>query len=148
VQAALRRLQMKEIADFRNERNKQRSRMIIEKSRLLFGVCDPFKVLKEGEVYLRISTGYGGTTLVHGDVLVVRNPCLYPGDCLKLRAVHHEKLIHLVDCLVFASVAKPGRHAAPSMSSGGDLDGDKFFVCWDPDLVPPIVAEVSIALYA
>ncbi|THU78485.1 hypothetical protein K435DRAFT_876581 [Dendrothele bispora CBS 962.96] len=54
VQAALRRLQMKEIADFRNERNKQRSRMIIEKSRLIFGVCDPFKVLKEGEVYLRI----------------------------------------------------------------------------------------------
>ncbi|THU86805.1 RdRP-domain-containing protein, partial [Dendrothele bispora CBS 962.96] len=141
VQAALRRLQMKEIADFRNERNKQRSRMIIEKSRLLFGVCDPFKVLKEGEVYIRISTGYGATTPIHGDVLMVRNPCLYPGDCLKLRAVHHEKLIHLVDCIVFASVAKPGRHAAPSMSSGGDLDGDKFFVCWDPDLVPPIVAE-------
>lgn len=46
------------------------------------------------------------------------------------------------------------------MSSGGDLDGmfiqvylsveilmlvlgDKFFVCWDPDIVPPRVHEVS-----
>ncbi|KAF5370335.1 hypothetical protein D9758_006999 [Tetrapyrgos nigripes] len=141
VQAALRRLQLKEIADFRNDRNKSRSRMIIEKSRLLFGVCDPFKVLKEGEVHIRISTGRGATTPIHGNVLVVRNPCLHPGDCLKLRAAHHEKLNHLVDCIVFASVARPGRHAAPSMSSGGDLDGDKYFVCWDPDLVPPVVAE-------
>jgi len=48
----------------------------------------------------------------------------YPiGDILKLRAVHHEKLAHLVDCIVFASIAKPGHKAAPSMSSGGDLDG-------------------------
>lgn len=46
------------------------------------------------------------------------------GDILKLRAVHHEKLSHLVDCVVFASVAKPGHKAAPSMSSGGDLDGE------------------------
>ena len=46
------------------------------------------------------------------------------GDCLKLRAVNHPKLSHLVDCLVFASVARPGHKAAPSMSSGGDLDGN------------------------
>ncbi len=43
------------------------------------------------------------------------------GDCLKLRAVYHPQLTHLVDCVVFASV---GKRAAPSMSSGGDLDGD------------------------
>jgi len=48
------------------------------------------------------------------------------GDILKLRAVHHEKLAHLVDCIVFASVAKPGHKAAPSMSSGGDLDGELY----------------------
>lgn len=46
------------------------------------------------------------------------------GDCLKLRAAHHEKLSHLVDCVVFASVARPGHRSAPSMSSGGDLDGE------------------------
>jgi RNA dependent RNA polymerase len=43
---------------------------------------------------------------------------------LKLRAVNHPKLSHLVDCLVFATVARPGHKAAPSMSSGGDLDGN------------------------
>jgi hypothetical protein len=81
------------------------------------------------------------------------------GDVLKLRAVHHNQLFHLLDCIVFASVAKPGHQAAPAMSSGGDLDGninillwnkcaygaillgDKFFVCWDPDLVPTLRAE-------
>lgn len=25
--------------------------------------------------------------------------------------------------------------------SGGDLDGDKFFVCWDEDLIPPRTEE-------
>ena len=61
----------------------------------------------------------GAPTLTNIDVLVVRNPCLHPGDCLKLRAVHHPKLSHLVDCLVFST---RGKRAAPSMSSGGDLD--------------------------
>ena len=42
------------------------------------------------------------------------------GDILKLRAVSHPSLSHLVDCVVFAS---QGKRAAPSMSSGGDLDG-------------------------
>ncbi|KAH6906119.1 RNA-directed RNA polymerase [Coprinopsis sp. MPI-PUGE-AT-0042] len=63
-------------------------------------------------------------------------------DCLKLRAVDHPQLSHLVDCVVFASQArKPGNKPAPSMTSGGDLDGDEFFVCWDPDLVPPKISE-------
>jgi RNA dependent RNA polymerase len=83
----------------------------------------------------------------------------FAGDCLKLRAVSHPSLSHLVDCIVFAAVARPGHHSAPSMSSGGDLDGmrkvcffvactdtcasgDKYFVCWDPDLVPSHIAEV------
>ncbi|KAK0493854.1 RNA-directed RNA polymerase [Armillaria luteobubalina] len=142
VSAEIRRFQNKEIADFRKDGKKERSRMIIKKSRKIYGVCDPFQVLKEGQVHIRITTGRGGpSTPIHGDVLVVRNPCLHPGDCLKLRAVHHEKLSHLVDCIVFASVARRGHPSAPSMSSGGDLDGDEYFVCWDPDLVPATVSE-------
>ncbi len=146
VSAEIRRFQQKEIADFRKDGKKERSRMIIKKSRKIYGVCDPFQVLKEGQVHIRITTGRGGpATPIHGDVLVVRNPCLHPGlsgpnrsrasmadflsgDCLKLRAVHHEKLSHLVDCIVFASVARRGHPSAPSMSSGGDLDGQFDFV--------------------
>ncbi|KAF8877847.1 RNA dependent RNA polymerase-domain-containing protein [Gymnopilus junonius] len=135
VQREIRRLQNAEVASFKAEvaggggdKDKFKSRMIIHKSRRLYGVCDPFQVLKEGQVHIRITASRkGATTPIHGDVIIVRNPCLHPGDILKLRAVDHPQLSHLTDCLVFASVARPGHKAAPSMSSGGDLDGDEFF---------------------
>ncbi|KIJ58833.1 hypothetical protein HYDPIDRAFT_101927 [Hydnomerulius pinastri MD-312] len=140
VSGEIRKAQMAEVSQFLKN-DKPRARMIIHKSRLIYGVCDPVKVLKEGQVHIRITSRNGPSTPINGDVLVVRNPCLHPGDCLKLRAVDHPRLSHLVDCIVFASVAKPKHQAAPAMSSGGDLDGDKFFVCWDPDIVPPHVHE-------
>jgi hypothetical protein len=63
------------------------------------------------------------------------------GDCLKLRAVYRKELAHLVDCVVFAG---KGLRAAPSMTSGGDLDGDKFLICWDPDIVPTRLMRVGL----
>lgn len=135
--------QKSEVAKFRKDDGKPRTRMMIKESRLLFGVCDPYGVLKEGQVHIRITTENGASTPINADVLVVRNPCLHPGmytreisanvcdlimystgDCLKLRAVVHPKLAHLIDCIVFAAVARPGHASAPSMSSGGDLDGN------------------------
>lgn len=60
------------------------------------------------------------------------------GDCLKLRAVNNPRLSHLVDCLVFATVAKPGHQASPAMSSGGDLDGNdvaiSVIILFSPDI--------------
>ncbi len=146
VAKSIRKAQLSEVSNFRKN-DKNRVRMMIQKSRLLYGVCDPFQVLKEGQVHIRITTSRKGpSTPLNCSVLVVRNPCLHPGtarfhvgvrftnsrslprspsvgDCLKLRAVECSQLSHLVDCIVFASVARPGHHAAPSMSSGGDLDG-------------------------
>ena len=133
--------QKSEVARFRKDDGKPRTRMMIHKSRLIFGVCDPYGVLKEGQAHIRITTENGASTPINTDVLVVRNPCLHPGlspkepqsplrtypstgDCLKLRAVQHPQLVHLIDCIVFAAVARPGHPAAPSMSSGGDLDGN------------------------
>ncbi|KZT10828.1 RdRP-domain-containing protein [Laetiporus sulphureus 93-53] len=124
VKAKIRSSQMSELAAFKKN-EKYRSRMVVLKSRLLFGVCDPYGVLDEGEVHVRVSVPRrGASTLTNTDVMVVRNPCLHPGDCLKLRTVDHPRLSHLVDCVVFAS-----------------RDGDKFLVIWDPDLVPKKVAE-------
>ncbi|KAI6122035.1 RNA dependent RNA polymerase-domain-containing protein [Pisolithus sp. B1] len=92
------------------------------------GVCDPLKVLKEGQVFVRVTSRTGASTLINGDVLVVRNPCLHPGDCLKLRAVDNQRLSHLVDRIAFAPSVKHKHQAARALSSGGDLDGDKFFL--------------------
>lgn len=118
VRREIRALQNSELAGLRKN-DRLRVRTLIPKSRLLFGVCDPYTVLREGEIHVRISVPRQGfATLTNVDVLVVRNPCLYPGDCLKLRAVYRPELAHLVDCVVFAT---RGKRAAPSMSSGGDL---------------------------
>lgn len=119
----VRAAQRSEIAAFRknDDEKKERVRMLVHKSRRLYGVCDPFRILREGQVHVRITTSRNGVSTIKGlDVIVVRNPCLHPGDILKLRAVDRPELSHLVDCVVFASV---GKRAAPSMSSGGDLDG-------------------------
>ncbi|KAJ3928984.1 MAG: RNA-directed RNA polymerase [Lentinula lateritia] len=137
----IRKAQNSEMASFNknDDAKKERVRMLVHKSRRLYGVCDPHRVLREGQVHVRVSTSRNGTSTIFGtDVIVVRNPCLHPGDILKLRAVDHPSLSHLVDCVVFAS---QGKRSPSSMSSGGDLDGDEYFVCWDPDLVPSKVFE-------
>ncbi|KAL0058120.1 hypothetical protein AAF712_015214 [Marasmius tenuissimus] len=73
--------QAKEVASFKGEKNgKNRARMIVHKSRFLFGVCDPYGVLKEGEEHIRITSARkGASPPIHGDVLV-RNPCSHPGQ--------------------------------------------------------------------
>ena len=118
IRKAILSLQNSELTAF-IKKDKPRVRTLIPKSRFLFGVNDPYQVLQEGEVHVRVMVPRKGlTTLTNVDVLVVRNPCLSPGDCLKLRAVSHPALQHLSECIVFAS---RGKRAAPSMSSGGDL---------------------------
>ncbi|KAG8831497.1 hypothetical protein FRC17_003069 [Serendipita sp. 399] len=140
VQVEVTKALKKEFASFKKlENDKDKLRLLVHKSRFLFGVCDPYQVLEEGEVFVRVTMPRLGPQTIHSvPVMVVRNPCMHPGDCLKLRAVDKPELRHLVDCIVFAS---KGKHAAPSLSSGGDLDGDKFTVIWDKELVPPKIAE-------
>lgn len=81
VSAQIRRLQLSEIAKFRSDKDRAKSPIFIQDSRRLFGVCDPYQVLKEGQVHIRITTARKGpSTPIHGDVIVVRNPCLHPGE--------------------------------------------------------------------
>ena len=75
-------LQKAEVASVHKDgdANKERVRMIVRKSRRLFGVCDPFRVLREGQVHVRITVSRLGSSTLKGlDVIVVRNPCLHPG---------------------------------------------------------------------
>jgi hypothetical protein len=130
VLPSIRALVKGEYAKMLNKRNEQRCRILILKSRLLFGVCDPFSKngrpgkLKQGQCFVRITDDGNGQarTLVNTEVLVTRNPCLHPGDLQKFKVVNIPELSHLVDCIVF-----PTQGARPSadLMSGGDLDGDK-----------------------
>lgn len=52
------------------------------------GVIDEYKLLKENEVFLFISAD-GNRTFkdISGEAIVVKNPCLHPGDIRKVTAV-------------------------------------------------------------
>lgn len=130
VHATLKSLVKQEHTRMINKRDERRCRIMIPKSRLLFGVCDPTAKngsagrLKEGECFIRITQDGDGRahTIINTDVLLTRNPCLHPGDLQKFKAVDMPEFAHLVDCIVFST-----RGARPSadLMSGGDLDGDK-----------------------
>ena len=72
--------------------------------------------------------------IITGLCLVGRNPSLHPGDLRVVEAVDVPALHHLKDVVVFPRV---GDRDLPSMCSGGDLDGDDYFVFWDERLLPP-----------
>lgn len=144
-----------------NKRDEQRCRILVPKSRLLFGICDAWDVLKEGECAVKVTMdGDGQPRALKGmEILVTRNPCLHPGDLQKFKVVERDELAHLVDCIVFPT---RGRRPAADLMSGGDLDGDTckcstnesyirrveavnstliVFVCWDSDLVPDRLSQ-------
>ncbi|RDW87959.1 hypothetical protein BP5796_03653 [Coleophoma crateriformis] len=131
----------------------QRCRIMILKSRLLFGVCDPSKgtttatKLEPGTCFVRITDYDTGQarTVINTDVLVTRNPCLHPGDLQKFRAVDIPEFSHLVDCIVFPTT---GKRPSADLMSGGDLDGDKFIVIWDSDIMPRKISEPAVYPHA
>ncbi|KAK5998750.1 RNA-dependent RNA polymerase 1 [Cladobotryum mycophilum] len=130
---------------------KEKARIQIEKSAFVLGCVDETGTLRghsnktEGskvkdvnklpQIFLQLSDPkrYDETTIIRGVCIVGRNPSLHPGDIRVVQAVDNPKLKHLRDVVVFPSV---GDRPVPSMLSGGDLDGDDFFVIWDPNLIP------------
>jgi hypothetical protein len=130
VSSQLRALVRQEYERTLNKRDERRCRILIPKSRLLFGVCDPTSKngqpgkLREGECFLRITNDGNGLaqTIINTEVMVTRNPCLHPGDLQKFKAVDVSGFSHLVDCIVFST---QGRRPSADLMSGGDLDGDK-----------------------
>lgn len=117
--------------------SKCKLRVLVPRSRIVFAVCDPFNELEYGQCVFQ-------PTLLDEDqfiafqaaqeVMVVRNPCYHVGDIRVLKLVKHmQQYDHLNDCIVFPT---KGRRPHADESSGGDLDGDEFFVSWDSQLIP------------
>jgi HrpA-like RNA helicase len=142
----MKRLQKSPLAAWRDIESKQRSevnrwkkqskddikariQIPVNGGRLLFGICDFTGTLLEGQCYVALSD----KRCITGKVAVTRNPCYVPGDVRVLQAVECEKLGHLSNVIVFSVL---GSRPAADMMSGGDLDGDKFIVLWEQELVP------------
>ena len=115
----------------------EKLRLPILKSRNVFGVCDTTGQLKYGQCYFRF-VDHGQSKTLQGKVVVAKNPCYLLGDVRVLTAVDVPDLDHLVDCIVFPT---RGKRPHPSEIAGSDLDGDRYFVCWDERLIVLHVRE-------
>lgn len=120
---------LKVIVQHRIQDSKNRARILIENGAQAFGIIDNHGILKENEVFFQQSDG-ANTKVIVGKVAITRSPCFYRGDLRLMQAVDTDRpqLRNFVDVIVFSS---EGPQPAPNMMSGGDLDGDTFFVCWD-----------------
>ncbi|PKU68673.1 probable RNA-dependent RNA polymerase 2 [Dendrobium catenatum] len=129
---------------------RSRCRIFVPKGRILIGCLDESGTLDYGQVFLRVTMtkeeqknksqtffkdADHATVVITGRVVVTKNPCLHPGDIRVLEAICDPQLdeMGLVDCLVFP---QKGERPHPNECSGGDLDGDLYFVSWDERLVP------------
>ena len=97
----------------------------------LMGVIDETNTLEEDEVYIHLvhSTEYSRINKVlKQKVTVYRSPSLYPGDIKILKAIDNYLLSHMVNVIVFS---KKGKRPTFNQLSGGDLDGDRYFVLFN-----------------
>ncbi|KAL2017036.1 hypothetical protein VTK56DRAFT_2648 [Thermocarpiscus australiensis] len=131
---------------------REKARLIVEQGAFVLGCVDETGTLRghskatEGrkkipqdqlpQIFLQVPDpkDRGAYKVITGVCIVGRNPSLHPGDIRVVEAVDVPKLRHLRDVVVFPLI---GDRDVPSMCSGGDLDGDDFFVIWDPRLIPP-----------
>lgn len=130
---------------------KEKARLIVDKGAFVLGCVDETGTLRghskatEGrqdvsqnqlpQIFLQVPNpkDRGTYKVITGLCIVGRNPSLHPGDIRMVEAVDVPRLRHLRDVVVFPI---NGDRDVPSMCSGGDLDGDDFFVFWDPRLFP------------
>jgi RNA-dependent RNA polymerase len=127
--------------------------------RLLLGVTDETKTLKEGEVFIKMTEkatkncfdvlqnksclhnpSHVPTGLtIKGHVLVSKNPCMFPSDIQKATAVAvnenqslNESIRNYFDRLVDCIVfSQQGDRPLPDKIAGSDLDGDQYWVVWN-----------------
>jgi RNA-dependent RNA polymerase len=70
---------------------------------------------------------------IEGVCIIARNPSLHPGDIRVVRAIDNANLHHLRNVVV---LPQTGDRDLGNMCSGGDLDGDDYWIIWDQDLIP------------
>ncbi|KAI0997746.1 RNA-dependent RNA polymerase 1 [Podosphaera aphanis] len=124
---------------------KEKARIVVENGAFLFGCVDETGTLKGHykdhkkedlpEIFIQVpdKTDPDQYKVIVGTCLIGRNPSLHPGDLRVVKAVDIPQLRHLRDVVVLPST---GDRDIAGMCSGGDLDGDDYFVIWDEKLLP------------
>ena len=127
--------------EFYCRRLEERMNIGVGKSTQAFMIADPLALLEENEVHIGFSnlfqdlkSGWAETMIHDEDVLVARLPASLPSDIQKVHAVFKPELRMYTDVIVFSS---KGPSSLANKLSGGDFDGDKAWICWEPTIVTP-----------
>ncbi|KAF9880390.1 RNA-dependent RNA polymerase [Colletotrichum karsti] len=119
------------------ENLKKKMSIKIPNSAYFFMVVDFSGILEENEVHLCFSSKFQtesfSDSMLHAcDVLVARSPAHFVSDVQRVKAVFKPELHALKDVIVFSA---KGNVPLADKLSGGDYDGDKAWVCWEPSIV-------------
>ncbi|KAI9009538.1 RNA dependent RNA polymerase-domain-containing protein [Gaertneriomyces semiglobifer] len=121
---------------------KRRCKLLVKQGCCLLGVMDETGRLPANQIFCQYTDPESGTRrILKQRVAITRAPALHPGDIQVVEAVRIPELEHLCDVVVFS---QHGERPLPNMLSGGDLDGDTFFVTWDERLIPPRTQEPMV----
>ncbi|KAG7096864.1 hypothetical protein E1B28_004272 [Marasmius oreades] len=99
---------------------------------------DPYNILEEGQVFFKSARrnflnrdGLVTDTII-GPVLVTRHPCKLPTDVQKWEAIDCPQLRDMTGIIFFST---RGSRRAADFLGGGDYDGDKVLLIYDPSIV-------------
>ena len=151
----IKRIQQNEIRKLKEEgsymgpdgEERHKVRVLVRQSREVFGVADPNSPLKPGECFFNPELSNEELNDFEADkLLVMRQPCYDPADIRVLKLVHGEpKYGSIKDCLVFPV---NGSLSKVEECDRGKLGGNKYFVCWDENLIPSEARRTfSLALW-
>lgn len=119
-------------------RNKQfmrsKVRIPIEEGGQFLGILDYTQSLKPNQMFLQIDRSNKNLhkEVIIGKAIVYRDPHPIPNDIRTVELVDIPALSHIVNCAVFPAAGYLPLHL---QCSGGDLDGDKYFIIWDSDFI-------------
>lgn len=112
-----------------------KARIYVPKGIVLMGIMDETHTLPPNQVFFQSRDPARQMPPAGTMMAIGRNPCLHPGDIRLLKMANimdFSWLADLYDVLVFSA---QGPRPQANMMSGGDLDGDLYFVIWDPSIV-------------
>jgi hypothetical protein len=110
---------------------KHKTRILVENGWHLHGLMDETGFLKEGEIFCSVIVDGVMKILTGNDMIISRAPALHPGDVQLANAVMppaNSPLLRITNCICFS---QKGVRDLPSQLSGGDLDGDRYYIMFD-----------------
>ena len=126
----------------------------VKKNKLLLshayvrGVSDPTSKLPPGQVFL---TGVKNHKTLGEKIFVTRSPCIKCTDGKMITLITHkpenmsEEEFNFLQSLPFGAIIfafpREGCKPLPELIASGDLDGDRYFVCWEEEIISKIQAE-------